>query len=143
MPTAADAGQGQPQDVGGHAEQLISTDMSGAISDDPKVEIPASELDLLRSCQKIIDAARSMCCAQCGKVFETIDFYEHIFVREECRFDSMDEEKSVVLTSTEKREHEQVLQRWHAEKEARNILNNDNSELKQFKPFDMPMQSTQ
>jgi len=46
--------------------------------------VPASELDLLQSCQKIIDAALSMKCIQCQKIFPTTDFYDHIIVRREC-----------------------------------------------------------
>lgn len=90
----------------------MGSDTSGIVSDGPKVEIAASELDLLRSCQAIIDAARSMCCAKCGRVFETIEFYEHIFVHEECQFDIVDQERSVVLTSNERRDHEEIAKRW-------------------------------
>ena len=43
-----------------------------------------SELDLLQSCQKIIDAAQSMKCIQCNKIFQTTDFYDHIVVSKEC-----------------------------------------------------------
>ena len=46
--------------------------------------VPASELDLLQSCQKIIDAALSMKCSQCLRIFPTTDFYDHIIVRREC-----------------------------------------------------------
>ena len=112
----------EPQDAAGTSE-IVS-------QDDPKVEIPTSELDLLRSCQKIIDAARSMCCAKCGRVFETIDFYEHIFVREECQFDSMNDLQMQNLSSAEKANHEDVERQWQLESNL-----NDNSQLKQL-PID-------
>jgi hypothetical protein len=52
--------------------------------DDKLVQIPNSELDLLLSCQKIIDAAQSMKCIECHTVFQTTDFYDHIIVQREC-----------------------------------------------------------
>lgn len=53
-------------------------------TDDKIVQIPLSELDLLQSCQKIIDAAQSMKCIECHKIFQTTDFYDHIIVQREC-----------------------------------------------------------
>lgn len=54
------------------------------LDEQDKKWVPASELDLLQSCQKIIDAALSMKCIQCMKIFPTTDFYDHIIVRREC-----------------------------------------------------------
>jgi hypothetical protein len=39
---------------------------------------------LLYSCQKIIDAASSMKCIKCERIFYTTDFYDHIIVQREC-----------------------------------------------------------
>jgi hypothetical protein len=57
-------------------------------SEEEKVLIPSSELDLLQSCQKIIDAASSMKCIMCEKIFMTTDFYDHIIVQQECIIES-------------------------------------------------------
>jgi len=38
-------------------------------TEEEKVQIPVSELDLLQSCQKIIDAASSMKCIRCSEYF--------------------------------------------------------------------------
>ena len=48
------------------------------------VQFPMSELDLLQSCQGVIDAAQSMKCIVCQKIFQTTDFYDHIIVQREC-----------------------------------------------------------
>ena len=50
--------------------------------------IPLSEFDLLQSCQKIIDAASSMKCIKCCKIYPTTDFYDHIIVQRECVIES-------------------------------------------------------
>ena len=42
--------------------------------------VPISEFDLLKSCQKIIDAASTMKCIKCDLIYDTTDFYDHIIV---------------------------------------------------------------
>ena len=46
--------------------------------------MPASELDLLQYCKMIIDAAATMQCGKCSKIFPTLEFYDHIFQDEDC-----------------------------------------------------------
>jgi hypothetical protein len=51
---------------------------------EPLVEVPASELGLLESCKRIIDAAATMQCGKCGGTFPTLAFYDHIFQDGDC-----------------------------------------------------------
>ena len=81
--------------------QQESTEMNNAapLPDDQEelVQIPLSEFDLLQSCQKIIDAASSMKCIECEKVFQTTDFYDHIIVQRECIIESEPSESQQAL----------------------------------------------
>ena len=72
------------------------------------MQIPLSELDLLQSCQKIIDAASSMKCIQCNKIFQTTDFYDHIIVQRECEMETerSERESNYDLGSLEEPEEE-------------------------------------
>ena len=69
--------------------QMVTQEHSSQLDEsEEKVQIAASEFDLLQSCQKIIDAALSMKCIKCEQVFATTDFYDHIIVQRECVLDS-------------------------------------------------------
>ena len=52
-----------------------------------------------------------MRCAKCRKTFLTIDFYDHIFVKEECKFSDNDKPPHP-LTAAEIKEDEEAEQEW-------------------------------
>lgn len=76
--------QSQTQTCTNYDEMMQNFEDTLDDQDQDKRWVPASELDLLQSCQKIIDAALSMKCIQCHKIFRTTDFYDHIIVQREC-----------------------------------------------------------
>lgn len=77
-----------------HIDNANDQQPSERADSEDKVQIPLSEFDLLQSCQKIIDAAFSMKCIQCEKIFQTTDFYDHIIVQQECVIESEQESQS-------------------------------------------------